>query len=93
MSIKNSLLALSLLTLAAPLAAEDPAQPTATGDQSGAKKRDNSADRMICRTDEEIGSRLRKKKICMTAAQWRDLSFRTGQQIDKRTAEQPKPGG
>lgn len=93
MSFKNSLLALALLSLAAPVAAEDPAQPTTTSDQSTAKKRDNSADRMICRTEDEIGSHLRKKKICMTAAQWRDVSFQSGQQVDKRTAEQPKPGG
>lgn len=29
----------------------------------------NGGDRMICRTLEEIGSRLAKKRVCLTAAQ------------------------
>lgn len=88
MSIKNALVAASLIALGAPLAADEPAPAQTTE----AKKKDNG-DRMICRTQEEIGSRLRKKKICMTAAQWREQSFQTGQSIEKRTAQLPKPGG
>ena len=57
------------------------------------KGRDRSADRVICQEDNEIGSMLKKHKTCMTAAQWRELQFRTGSAIDRSSASVPKNGG
>jgi hypothetical protein len=53
----------------------------------------NDADRIICRTDDEIGSRIHKRKICMTAAQWRDLSIQAGMAAERKEALVSKPGG
>lgn len=36
-----------------------------------AKTRDNH-DRMVCKYDNEPGSRLVRRKTCLTAAQWRE---------------------
>lgn len=84
MNITKPLIAFALLAGVTPaLAAENPPAPA----------KDSKDERVVCRTQAETGSRLAKKKICMTVAEWRDLSFRQGQALDKRTAELPKPGG
>lgn len=88
MTVSKSLLAFALL--AAPVAVlADPAAPASSTDE--AKKKDG--ERMICRTQSETGSRLNRKRICMTANEWREQSFRQGQALDRKTAELPKPGG
>lgn len=84
MTITRSLIAVALIASATPLVAEE-TQPAAAIDKA--------KDKVVCRTQTETGSRLNKKKICMTLAEWRDLSFRQGQSIEKRTAELPRPGG
>ncbi|MCC6927226.1 hypothetical protein [Novosphingobium sp.] len=87
MTVSKSLLAFALL--AAPVAVlADPAAPASTNDE--AKKADG--DRMICRTQSETGSRLSRKRVCMTANEWREHSFRQGQAHERKTAELPKAG-
>ena len=83
MTIVRSLIALAFAAGAAPLLAEDTGTTVV---------KDPANERLVCRTQAETGSRLSKKKICMTVSEWRELSFRQGQSIDKRTAELPKPG-
>lgn len=86
--ISRSIAALALLAGVAPVMAENNTAPAnSTGDSR------NDPDRMVCKTQDQIGSHLRKRKVCMTVAEWREQAFRTGQQIDRRTAEMPKPGG
>ncbi|MFP5454877.1 MAG: hypothetical protein ACLGHK_05195, partial [Alphaproteobacteria bacterium] len=38
--------------------------------ESGTKKDKKDPDRLICRSEEVLGSRLAKNKRCLTAAQW-----------------------
>jgi hypothetical protein len=59
-----------------------PAQPATIPAPSGAK-----SDRVICRTDDTTGSRITKKKICMTAAQWRESSYQAGQSVERRSPQ------
>jgi hypothetical protein len=46
----------------------------AVSDSAGAPAaaKPNAADRVICKDIEEIGSRLARKRICMTALQWKE---------------------
>lgn len=39
-------------------------------DTNGAKSSKDDPNRMICRSEDIIGSRLAKQKRCLTAAQW-----------------------
>jgi hypothetical protein len=50
-------------------------------------------ERMICREDNEIGSLLKKKRICMTAAQWREQGHREGMDLERREAQRSGGGG
>ncbi len=45
-----------------------PAQPAVDPDQA---KKDAYDNEIICRTEDETGTRLRKTKICMTRKEWR----------------------
>jgi hypothetical protein len=65
------LLALSLLVVATP------------GFAQTAPKKKPDPNRMICRTEPILGSRLDLKRRCMTAQQWTTLQHDTRMQIEK----------
>jgi len=65
-------IAAALLTTPVAVAAQEATTDAAT-DTAVAKK----DDRMICKSSNEIGSRLKKKKTCMTAREWADLAQQT----------------
>lgn len=44
--------------------------------------------RMVCRSEDTIGSRLRRQKRCMTAQEWYDLHL-----DDRRALERVQGGG
>lgn len=56
-----------LLAAAAPAMAQDPASDPATP-----TAKTNPLDKIICRTEEGLGSRLNRKKVCMTVREWKD---------------------
>ena len=68
MILRLAIAAALLATPAVATAQEVPADATAV-------KKDD--DRPICRSSNEIGSRLKKKKTCMTAREWADLAQQT----------------
>ena len=42
----------------------------ASSDTAGSRGPDNDANRMICENQTEIGSRLSRRRICRTRAEW-----------------------
>ena len=42
-------------------------------------------EKKICRTDLATGSRVRKHRVCMTEAEWRELNAQTKKSIDDYT--------
>jgi hypothetical protein len=56
---------------------------TAALAQEDDKKDNKDPDRMICRSEAQIGSRLAKKKVCMTAQQWKEQRRLSRLEIDK----------
>jgi invasion protein IalB len=42
-----------------------------------------SSDRLVCEKEEQIGSRLATKKVCMTAEQWQEQRARHREQLEK----------
>ena len=79
---------LSVLALAAAMAA-----PSLAADP-GAKPRDPS-ERKICKNFQEIGSLVRRKRICKTAAEWDAERALLRQQVGITScSQQPcEPGG
>jgi hypothetical protein len=84
----------------APAPAAAPAQP-ASDHVPDAKKSDAAevvadADPMICRTQTETGSRVRRTKVCMTQSEWeahRQAARRYKENIDRSRSAQPGGGG
>jgi len=77
------------------------ATPAAAGMQSGgqataaqAKDKDDP-NRMICRAIESTGSRLRKERQCMTAAEWAVHNAESRRDIERGQSNRPlnSPGG
>ena len=89
MCLGKSLIALSICLMSGAVLADS--GTTEAGDTQ-AKSR-NDPDRVVCRTENEIGSLVHKKKTCMTVAQWREVSAQTGNAMEKNTAQNAKPGG
>jgi Flp pilus assembly protein CpaB len=46
-------------------------------------------ERMVCKTQEEKGSRLGGKRICRTQAEWDDLAANQRQEIERRLSLGP----
>ena len=61
-------------TNGAPMQATFPATPTSSPSAAvappGRDKKNDPNQRVICKTQDEIGTRLGGKRICMTKAQW-----------------------
>ena len=46
------------------------------------------AEKKICKTERVTGSRTRTQRICLTAAEWQQLSARTKQNVDRYSSLQ-----
>ena len=63
----------------------------AFAENSGTDKNDaKDPDRMICKSEEQTGSRLAKKKVCMTAAEWKESRRQQRMEIDRAQANNYK---
>jgi len=71
--IRTIILTLSAVALAGSAAAAK--EPKASAQKS-------ATDRMICRTIEDTGQKLRRTRACHTAAEWRELNRETRQAIE-----------
>lgn len=47
---------------------------------------------VICQRQEVVGSRLQKRRVCMTRAQWADLRLQDRQALDKAQTMQGMKG-
>jgi Spy/CpxP family protein refolding chaperone len=78
--IGKTIFGLSAVALAAAAASASP--PSATGAGKDANK-------MICRTIQEIGSRLNKTRACHTKAEWEDLRRQARQNVQNIQDRRP----
>lgn len=73
---KALVLAATLVSAAAVAAAAEPA-PTSVDAKSEAKEK------QICRNISEVGSRLNRRRVCATKAQWDELEQQNRLAIDR----------
>lgn len=70
-------------------------QPPVTSSAAKPAQSNHDANRLICETEQEIGSRLASKRICMTAAQWKEREQQIHSQLDQQhinVESMPGPG-
>jgi hypothetical protein len=84
--MKLTVLATALLLAATAATAAPPADETAPAEQAMASPAaatnaqaaaDPADEKKICRTERATGSLTRRTRVCMTAAQWREVNSRT----------------
>lgn len=73
--------------LAVPATAQQPA--AATAGQSSSKASD--ADKIVCKREEQIGSRLMSKKVCMTVQEWQARQREDQDSVHKLQQDTPGP--
>jgi len=61
-----------MLAFAAPAVAQTPAPPTAQTQPAAPAAKENPLDKVVCRTEETLGSRLKKHKVCATLREWQE---------------------
>jgi hypothetical protein len=77
--MKNRILGAALLVAAGGVLAAPPQeQPAQQSAQQAAQP-----EKKICRTERATGSLTRRTRICLTAAQWREINDRTRHGIDE----------
>ena len=75
MTMKSSILMAAILLTATGASAAPPAEAgasEATNTQAAA-----ADDKKICRTERATGSLTRRTRVCLTAAQWREVNSKT----------------
>jgi hypothetical protein len=58
------------LMIAVPGSAQASNEPKKVASSQDAETDKNRSDRVICKTTEELGTRLKRNRICRTAAEW-----------------------
>jgi len=66
--------------LAFPAAAQTPAPPTPPPQPAATPAKESSLDKIVCKTDDTSGSRLKRHKVCATVREWQE------QQAENREA-------
>ena len=81
------LIGVTLLVSSLPAWAQS--QPAVSGTPAA---KPNPAERVICKTIEEIGSRLGGKRVCMTVSQWQEHTQRDREATEEfqRKSYQPR---
>ena len=87
MKIARAFAIAAILSGSIPVLADEPAPK-----KEDVKKEDPNQ-RVVCHTDTDIGSRLRKSRTCMTVAQWRELNDQAGAATERKEVQTMLRGG
>ncbi len=58
----------------------------AAASENGSARKANP-NKIVCRTEQEMGSRLKKAKVCHTLAEWEELRRQTDRNVEKIQAQ------
>lgn len=50
---------------------------------------DNDGGRLICKTEKETGSRVKRSKVCKTKQEWDDMRLNTNKQLNEYSKQTP----
>ena len=78
MTMKSSILVAATLLAATGASAAPPADSGTSASSEATDSEASAADeKKVCRTERATGSLTRRTRVCMTAAQWREINART----------------
>ncbi|WBO22388.1 hypothetical protein [Sphingomonas abietis] len=92
MKLADVIFACALLSIPVAALADDAVTPVASP-AIPATKDAKDPNRIICKTEDQIGSRIATTKVCLTAAQWRDRAFHAGQWAEHQETYNSQPNG
>lgn len=88
MKLSHELMALCIFPLALPASAQSASAPN-----PGQAQKADEGKKVICRSEDRIGTRLQKRKICMTRDEWRQVNAESSMALEKSTSQLARPGG
>jgi hypothetical protein len=92
--MKNVMTIAPLMIFLLPAAAlADTAVPAVSPVPTAAPQAAPARPPLVCKVIEETGSLIAKKKVCFTAAEWKQRAFNAGQWMDHQTLNSPLHGG
>jgi len=92
MKLFNIAFVTALVLAPAVASAQNPKRDTADDDTGKKSYATGDGNRMICRTSQIAGSRLRSGRVCMTAAEWAESKRVTRQMIEQAQTQRPTAG-
>lgn len=90
--ISAAVLAGFVTVLGRPAAAQESSTARASESSQDQVEGTATGEKVICRRDKEIGSRVKAKRICMTAKQWAEKTAEERQFIEQRQAQRTLKG-
>ena len=86
-----SVAAATTLTVTAPVAPATP--PASTPNEEVGTEATGDANRLICRSVPQTGSRLGRQRVCQTAAQWQQARRDVRDRLERSQASRATTGG
>lgn len=83
----------SCIALAACTSPAPPSSSALASARTPLAKSATDPNRIICEDEEETGSLIAKQRVCMTAAQWREKSYSSGQWTERQSTYNTAPNG
>lgn len=68
-----------IAAVAMPVAAQAPA----TASQAQPSAKEDPLNKVVCRKEESLGSRLNAKRVCLTVREWKDMQDANREAFDK----------
>jgi len=81
--LKYAFLIAAGVSLSIPVAAQTAAQTTVEPPPIVVQNTKSEVNRVVCKKQEEIGSRLGAKKVCMTVKQWQDQADANREDVER----------
>lgn len=67
--------------------------PDATAPSNSAPAQADKSDPIVCESSEELGSRLKRRKVCMHRSEWRAQRQEEAQMINRTQVQRGVAGG
>lgn len=87
--MRNYGLAMALILSVAGVASAQEAGAPATEPIVQTAPAENDGSRLICKTEKETGSRVKRNKICKTKQEWDDMRLNTNKQLNDYSKQSP----
>jgi len=73
---------LAILAVSMPAYAQTAAPPAPQTQPAAPVAKQDPLDKVVCRTEETVGSRLKKHKVCATIREWQDMESENRQEVE-----------